>query len=453
MNTLVKQKTESFFQRITQSPISRLLLIGMVLLLLQIPLSMISSQIYERGAQKDHAVQDVTGRWGMQQAILGPIVVIPYYEYINERDKDGKLIRQRYKRHAGFLPDQLNIDSSVKHETRQRGLFAIPLYQTTIAINGSFNRPDFRHWSIAEQDILWQESELVLLVKDAHAIQERAQLTWDGTKQFFNPSAGSVIEKQQGYHINLAGNVKAATTPFSIQLKLNGSQQLAFAPVGNDSVIRLQSDWLDPSFNGKWLPTTRQVTNQGFNSEWRISSISRGYGQQWLFQQSDLLPQLQQSLVGVDFLVAVDNYRMSERSIKYDALFLLLTFLLVWIMEVISKQRVHVVQYLLLGSSLSMFYLLLVALAEHLGFYLAYLLASLAIIVTVALYSKAILKTRGRALIMGVVISALYAYLFSLLNEQNYAFLIGAIGLFAALVITMYLTRNIDWYNNNKTQG
>ncbi len=452
MNTPVTYKTESFFQRLTQSPITRLLLIGMVLLILQIPLAMISNQIYERGAQKDRAVQDVTGKWGMQQAVLGPIVVIPYYEYINERDKDDKIIRQRYKRHAGFLPDQLNIDSTVKHETRQRGLFDIPLYQTTIAMQGSFTRPDFNHWSIAEQDILWQESELVLLVQDAHAIQERAQLDWGGKKQFFNPSAGSIIEKQQGYHIKLADKVKT-TTPFSIQLKLNGSQQLYFAPAGNDSVIRMQADWVDPSFSGKWLPTTRQITEQGFNSEWRISSISRGYAQQWLFQQNDYIAQMEQSLVGVDFLVAVDNYRMSERSIKYDALFLILTFLVVWIMEVISKQRVHVVQYLLLGTSLSMFYLLLVALAEHLGFYLAYLLASLAIIVTVGLYSKAILKTRGRAMTMGTVISVLYAYLFSLLNEQNYAFLIGAIGLFAALVVTMYLTRNIDWYNNNKPQG
>lgn len=449
---LPTDKTVTLWQRVSRAPLLRLVLLVIVILLLQIPLSIINSQIYERQSQKEFAVNEVTSKWGGKQSLLGPLLVVPYIDYTEHHDKQGKPYREAHKRFAGFLPEQLNVDAQVRHETRQRGLFEIPLFQSDIKFTGKFTTPVFSTWGVKDADILWQESQVVLLVKDAHAIQEQARLHWNDLNLTFQPGAGNALPQQNGYHIVL-GKQAQQGAKFDLQIQLNGSDYLYFAPVGNDTVIRMQSNWPDPSFTGKWLPTKRDVSAQGFVSEWRIAAISRGYGKQWQFAQENLIDKIQASLVGTDFLVAMDNYRMSERSSKYDVMFLVLTFLVVWLMEVMTRQRVHFIQYLLLGSALCLFYLLLTALAEHIGFYLAYLIASLAVIVTVSLYGKTILRSLRRGFTIGGIIAALYGYLFSLLNEQNYAFLIGSIGMFIALIMTMYLTRHIDWYNFEKQKN
>lgn len=452
MASSITDTTDSWLQRLSRAPILRLILIGTVILLLQIPLFMISDQISERQSQKDFAVREVTSRWGATQALMGPILIVPYLEYTQHRDKQGKPYRESHKRYAGFLPEQFNADAQLHHETRQRGLFEVPLYQSDIRFYGRFVPPSFANWGVHDSDILWQEAQLVVLVSDAHAIQERAQLIWNKQTLLFEPGSGDALAEHNGYHLKLGNQAKTGAA-FSVQLHLNGSGSLQFAPVGNDSAIHMQSDWADPSFTGRWLPTKREVTAQGFNSEWHIASISRGYGQQWQFTQENQIQKIQQSLVGTDFLVSVDNYRMSERSSKYELMFLLLTFLVIWLMEIVTRQRVHFIQYLLLGGALCLFYLLLTALSEQIGFQLAYVLASLAIVITASLYGKTILRSFKRGLTIGGMIAALYGYLYSLLNEQNYAFLIGSIGLFVALIATMYLTRHVDWFNMSKARA
>lgn len=442
-------RPESTWQRLSRTPVLRLLMMASVIIVLQIPLLLIGNQIDERHTQKNIAVQDITEKWGGRQAVVGPLLIVPYLEHLQHRDKNGKIYYEAVRRQAGFLPDHLTIDTSTKHETRQRGLFEVPLYRSDISLTGNFAAPAFDKWSVTANNILWQEATLVMLVSDAHAITERTHLQWNKQRVYLEAGAGPLTDKHNGYHVTV-GRQAAIGGDFQIQLKLNGSEQLHFAPAGNDSVIRMQSNWPDPSFIGQWLPTTRNVTANGFNSEWRIAAISRGYGQQWKLHADNHIDKMQQGMVGVDFLVSIDNYRMSERSSKYDFMFLLLTFLVVWLMEVITRERVHFIQYLLLGTALSLFYLLLTALSEHIGFYTAYALASLAVIITITLYSKSVLKSWKRGATIGGVITALYAYLFSLLNEQNYAFVIGSIGMFVALAVTMYLTRKIDWYNTGK---
>ncbi|MBI3561799.1 MAG: cell envelope integrity protein CreD [Gammaproteobacteria bacterium] len=445
------QKFDIIVQRVSHAPLLRLTVMASVIIVLLIPLYLIQQQLWDRQSQRDSAVQEVTSKWGTQQTILGPLLVIPYYEHQTLRDKNGKVYDQRHKRYAGFLPEHLTINSKANNEVRHRGLFDIPLYQAEINLSGDFPPATFSTWSVGDNDIVWSEASVIVLVSDAHAIQQRAQLHWNNNAYSFAPGAVAGLEKHSGYHVAL-GNQAQQAAHFQIQFTLNGSQQLKFAPIGNDSSIRLQSDWPDPSFTGQWLPNTRELGPRGFNSEWRISALSRGFGQQWLLQDADRFERMQQSAVGVDFLVAVDNYRMAERSSKYDLLFILLTFLVIWLMEVTTQQRVHFIQYLLLGSALCIFYLLLTAFAEHIGFYPAYAIASVAVIATVGLYSKSIVHSWSRASIVGGIVAALYLYLFSLLNEQNYAYLIGSIGMFAALLTTMYLTRRINWYNNAKRQ-
>jgi inner membrane protein len=247
---------------------------------------------------------------------------------------------------------------------------------------------------------------------------------------------------------------------FSLTLKLNGSTKLRLAPFGRDTTTHLESSWPNPSFQGNWLPTMHDVSEEGFEANWVIPYVSeegfeanwvipylgRNYPQQWR-SSADYEDQIASSLFGVDFLSPIDNYRMSARSVKYEIKFLLMTFLVIWLFEVVGRLRVHSVQYLLVGAGMCLFYLLQLSLAEHLGFLGAYLIASAAVTVLITSYSLFVVKTGRRAAVIGGVLAALYAYLYILLREEDYALLVGSIGLFAALAIVMYATRKIEWHN------
>ena len=399
-------------------------------------------------------MNDITAKWGKKQTLIGPRLMIPYYEISKWKNHNGVLEKVRHKRHAIFLPADLQVQADVKNETRYRGLFDIPVYQTELQINGHFVSPNFQRWDIDPKLILWNEAQLLVAVSDAQAIQKKFYVRWNQGQYAFEPGLGHVYPNDSGFHIPKLPLASDSNPPseqynFEIDLTLNGSQGLYIAPMGEDSHIRITSDWPDPSFKGYKLPNQRKITDKGFEASWQTSYISRHYPQQWLNQDIDNA-KLTQSLIGVEFLSPVDNYRMTERSLKYVMLFLLLTFTAIWLMEVMTQLRVHLLQYLFIGLGMCLFYLLLLAFSEHVGFLLAYIIASFAVIAMTTLYSKSVLKTYRRAGLIGVGISALYLYLFSLLQEQNYSLLFGSIGVFSVLALIMYVTRHIDWYNLGK---
>jgi inner membrane protein len=440
----MEDKTESLRNWLQGSAFLRVLFIGFVILLLLIPVLMIDNQIYERSSARQTAVIEVSSKWGNRQTVTGPRLVIPYYKIEHFKTSNG-YETTRTKNYATFLPEQLQVTAKVKNETRYRGIYEIPLYQANIQLNGSFARPDFSHWNIEAKNILWDKAELLVAMSDARAIQKQVYLQWEQQKLAFEPGLGESNNKDPGFHVQLGSTPTSPATTFTVELQVNGSQSLYFAPMGKDSSIAIVSDWPDPSFQGYKLPTTRHVRQNGFSANWNISHISRNYPQQWLDDEYNQ-PKLEQSLVGVDFITPVDTYRMVERSIKYVILFLVLTFTLIWLIEIIARIRVHLLQYLFIGLGMCVFYLLLLALSEHIGFAWAYTIAGIAIVSMTSGYSKAVLKTTKRAGLVGGAVALLYLYLFSLLQEQNYSLLFGSIGLFVILAGIMYITRNIDWY-------
>lgn len=435
--------------RLQSSILLRVLFIGFVMLLLQIPIGMISSQIHERQLTRDQAYEDITGKWGRQQSIAGPRLVVPYYEINSWKNPDGVVERVKQIRYAVFLPEALNAEIVVENDSRYRGLFEVPVYQASIALDGTFARPDFAHWGIDAALIVWDKAQLAVGIADAGSIRRQVQLEWNGQFHAFGPGLGKVDPDASGLHVARLDLGQGETFDFSISLALNGSAGLYLAPMAEQTELSIQSDWPDPSFNGYRLPNRREIDRSGFSASWSISHISRNYPQQWLDREvSD--DRIEASVVGVDFVAPVDNYRMVERSIKYVVLFLLLTFVAVWLIEVTVGVRVHLMQYLLLGLAMCVFYLLLLALSEHIGFVWAYAIASVAVVLKTALYSKAVLKTTKRAALIGGGIAAMYLYLFSLLQEQSYSMLSGAIGVFLVLAAIMYVTRDIDWFTLGK---
>lgn len=440
--------TTTRLQGLQKTPLGRIVLTGVLVLLLQIPILKISGVIEQRSQSRDDAIADIAGKWGHRQALVGPYLVVPYKYHWIETDPQGKKIPRESIREAQFLPETLSIDGETRSETRHRGIFEVPVYRADLRLKGRFTRPSFEEWSTQSKDILWDRARLVMRISDPRAISSQLAVLWNGDTLAFLPGTGCE-EQVSGVHAPLKGHLRQKEFEFSLAVALNGSDGLSLAPFAEHTDVRLQSNWPHPSFQGNWLPREHSVDAAGFTASWSISHLGRNYPQKMQGMEG-YKQQIQMSEFGVDFISPVDTYRVTDRLVKYALLFLGLTFITLWLFELMSQLRVHPVQYLLVGSAMCLFYLLQLSLAEHLGLLRSYLIASSAVTGLVSAYCLSVLKSPGRAGIIGSVLALLYGYLYVLLQVQDYALLIGSVGLFVTLAIVMYVTRRIDWYRAYK---
>lgn len=429
------------------TPLGRILLIGLLVLLLQIPVLKISGVVYERSQSRDAAVEDISSKWGRRQSLSGPYLVVPYIKRWTETDALGRKTARQSTEEAQFLPDALSIDGSTQSETRQRGIFAVPLYSASLRLAGRFSKPSFEQWDIRAKDILWKQARMVIRISDPRAIADSPALTWGEETLTLKPGAGGT-DTGSGVHALMDKRLDKKEIDFDLTLRLNGSESLGFMPFAESTTVQLRSDWPHPRFSGNWLPREHTVDDAGFNAQWAVSHLGRNYPQRMLGMAAHE-PQIRTSEFGVDFISPVDTYRVSERLVKYALLFLGLTFITLWLFELLARLRVHPVQYLMVGAAMCLFYLLQLSLAEHLGLLRAYLIASGAIASLVTAYCLSVLRSPLRAATVGGILAALYGYFYVLLQLEDYALLIGSIGLVVALSIVMYLTRRIDWYGEN----
>ena len=430
-----------------QSPVLRLAVLGILTLVLLIPVSMIGSLVTERQQRRDQAVAEVSSKWGDAQSITGPALVLPYTHRFFTTNDEGKQIAHTESMTAVVLPEQLNVGGTMRTETRQRGIFAVPVFKLALDVRGEFARPPLADLGIAPTDVDWARAYVAVGVSDTRAIQDEAQLTWNGSRVAFLPGAGAFREAGPGIHAPVAIDATTQRVAFSFPLVLDGTTRADIVPFARTTTLELKGDYPHPSFQGKWLPTDRTVTDAGFTARWSVPYLGRAYPQAWSSTaDSTLANAIDGSRFGVELVNPVDHYHMADRSVKYAFLFILLTFATVWLIEVLAGVRVHPIQYLMVGAALCLFFLLELALSEHLGFPLAYGLASIAVVAMVGAYTRAVLHATKRAAIVAAGVAALYAYLYLLLMNEDYALLIGSIGLFAILGGIMYATRKVDWY-------
>ena len=229
---------------------------------------------------------------------------------------------------------------------------------------------------------------------------------------------------------------------FSISLRFNGSMGLHFVPLGEETDVKLSSVWKDPSFTGAFLPDRRKVDDNGFSAHWNVLHLNRGFPQMFLGANTGI----DKTGFGVNLRMPVDQYQKSMRSAKYAILFIALTFLVFFFIQLFHRIRIHPIQYLLVGLGLTIFYTLLISLSEHLGFETAYLGASVAIIALITGYARVMLKRLKLTMVMGLTLTVLYAFIYIIIQLQDYALLMGSAGLFVVLAIIMFLSRKIDWY-------
>jgi inner membrane protein len=443
MNDLRKNQ---IFEFARNSNLIKVVLIAFLVLLLQIPIVKIKGVIKEREQTRKDAISEVTSKWGQSQTLTGPSIIVPYVNKDNQPGSRGQ--SQSGVSYAVFLPETLKITGKIDSQLLYRGIYGIPVYTMQLDISGSFTAPDFSEWGIDENNILPDRAYLSLGVTDAWAITKSPTLSWNDKKMNFQPGAGEFGNNKQGLNVKLKDNLQGTNFNFSFSMELNGSVGAYFVPLGRNTEIKLSSNWSSPSFQGSYLPASRDVSGDGFTAVWNVPFLSRNYPQKWLVSSySDIDKAIESSGFGVEMISPYDPYTMSTRSVKYQFLFLVLTFVTLWLFEILAKIRVHPIQYLLIGSGMCLFYLLELSLAEHLGFIQAYSVASASVVIIVTAYSVSVLKASKRAVIVGGVVTLLYVYLYVLLMIEDYALLSGSAGLFAALAAIMFLTRKVDWYS------
>ncbi len=421
----------------------RLFIIAGLSLVLLIPATLIILLINEREQRRDHAILEVSEKWGQSQIIAGPVLTIPYRRAVSSND--GKTVTTVME-NAHFLPDQLQVTGELVPEIRHRGIYDVVLYQSDLQLTGTFTAPNFGELSIAPENILWQEAVFALGISDLKGIRETIVIKWNDVDHIANPGIESKDVLFSGISTKLAVQPATPGYSFSVGLKLNGSGELQFLPVGKETKVNIAAAWGNPSFVGSFLPVTREVRHDRFSAVWSVLHLNRNYPQQWLGPRQELLA----SAFGVKLLLPIDEYQKTTRSAKYAIMFIALTFLAFFMTEILNKKILHPIQYLLVGFALLVFYTLLLSISEYLHFNQAYLIASAAVVLLISAYTRGMLQNNLITLIIGGILVLLYGFLFVILQLQDYALLLGSIGLFVILALVMYLTRNIDWFGVGK---
>jgi len=435
-----KNMLDRINERISQSVTFKLISIGILILLLLIPKTMINDLIIERERRMEDTIHEVTNMWSGSQTISGPILTVPYKVYYESEDK--KTINEII-RNATFLPEKLTIESNVEPEVRYRGIFKVIVYKAKLRLEGNFAVPDFTEWGFEDKDILWQKAVLNIGINDLRGIEEQVFLHYHDQKQPFQPGTMESSLINSGIHLSLRESYNLFFNhDFSVDISLRGSEELYFVPIGKNTEVTMTSSWNDPSFQGAFPTQQSEITKNGFKAKWQVLHFNRNYPQSWTTAKYDL----DESKFGVNLLVSADHYQKSMRTSKYSILIISLSFLMFFLIEVTQKLRIHAFQYILIGLALLIFYTLLLSISEHLGYNVAYLVSGISVIGLVSLYSYAVLDNKRFAILLAGSLTVIYGFIFIIIQIETYALLVGSIGLFIILAMTMYYTRKISWY-------
>ena len=413
----------------------KLLSMTLVAFILSVPLVIVSNFIGERSDTHDEAAEDISQSWSDRQTLAGPFIIVPFVD----TRSSGELGERSEVRHAWFLPDQLEIDGEITPEIRYRSIYEVAVYSASLEIAGAFSTPDFTEWNVETDNILWDEARLIFGVTDMRGIREAVTLSWGD--EAFGFSSGISESPAEVIPTGISVPIEAEQAgDFSFALELNGSRALQFVPVGGETTVELTSPWPDPSFDGAFLPDERSVSEEGFEASWHVLDLNRPYGQKWRDSAVDLYG----SAFGLSLAVPVDHYLKARRSTRYAFLVVVLTLLTFFLIELRCRKHAHPFQYILIGLALCLFYLLLLSLSEHMLFDWAYLIAGISTVGLTALYVRALFKDRWLSGLTAIVLTGLYGFVFVLIQLEDYALLVGTIGLILLLALTMFLTRNFS---------
>ncbi len=443
----------------TDNVLIKVIIIGGLILVLMVPSLMINALVSERSSRKMQVTNEVSSKWGQLQTITGPYIEIPYLEEVKLNDKQPI---QMVDHILYYFPDALETSGSLTPVVKKRSIYKVILYESNLEIHGSFKYPDLTALHIAADKILWDRATVHLSITDLSGISAQVNFETDDTIIPMTAATPLGINLTNGLMCHLPGVVaKHEKLDFRIKLNLKGSNGIFFSPVAGKNTLNISSSWPSPKFEGTFLPDTSTISDKGFNASWTILDINRQIAQQW----TDANPQSFQNVsvyryddptgyessapktpvFGVELLDTVDQYTKIERTVKYAFLLITLTFAVYFFCEVLKKQKVHPMQYGLVGAALVIFFILLLSLSEYLGFDAAYLIASFSTITLISLYSRSIFSVKKFAGLVACMLILLFGFIYTILQLEDFALLAGSIALFGIIALIMYLTRKVNW--------
>lgn len=430
----------------TQTPMARVGLILLLLMLLQIPLFMVSSLIEERQGRQSGVIDEIGQSWGPAQVVAGPMLAVPFIRTVPPaRAGDEPVVEHGWARLAPF---QARFAAQMQPEVRRRGLFHATVYTASVDVGGEFRMAAFTAPSGPPVQMLWDGAVLAVGASDLRGQAADTPAELNG-----KPATLSVQEVQgtcsawASIPAGLQGPPEGgATVPFHAKLTLRGTETLGVLPAGRQAHVRMEAPWATPGFTGSTLPVQHTLAPAGFDADWDVvGGASTGA---WQFDRSNALPCANigaGNAVSVSLLQPVATYQMVTRASKYGTMFLVLAFLTYFLFEAAGRTRIHPVQYALLGLSVSLFALLLVALAEPLGFVPGYALATAAVMGQASLYTWSVVGSWRLASVFALVLGTLFGFLYVVISLDSYALLVGTGAVFAALSALMVATRRLDW--------
>ncbi|KVL18751.1 cell envelope integrity protein CreD [Burkholderia ubonensis] len=434
------------------------LITACLVLLILIPLHLVSGIVQERASYRDDALRSIWSSYAGPQTMTGPILVVPYTEVTRIRTEaaPGQPASERVQTEAKRLlvfPKTLSVKGGVATSVRYRGIHKALVYDLQSRWEGTLALPDLKQLQQSAGHVSFAIGNpyLAFGISDVRGLMAQPVLVLGG-KRLAMEQGAQLASLRQGVHADVdLGAFPAASSatsaenvvPFSIELPLLGAQSVAFAPIADQNDFSLKSAWPHPSFDGAFLPRTRTVDAGGFASAWSLTSFNTKVREQIAAGSGDEALEA----ASVSLIEPVNVYLEAERATKYGALFVMLTFASFFMFELVKRLRIHPIQYLLVGLSLALFFLLLLSLSEHIAFEYAYLAASGACIGLLGFYLSFVLHSVKRGAAFAGLLALLYAALYGLLLSEDNALMLGSLLLFAILAGIMMLTRRIDWYS------
>jgi inner membrane protein len=462
---------ERFNRWIEESIMIKLLSIGFLVLLLLLPSAWIQDLMQEREARAESVIDEISSKWSGSQTLAGPILVIPYqYQETVDKGKDGFQIFERTGKYF-FLPENLTVTGDITPDVLHRGIFDAVVYTAALGIRANFKKPDFSKLNITTENVIWKDAYMVFPITDLRGISDKFTFAVGDSAKATEPSndlgvsvwRGNVTH-QESYiqEVNGAGSYFTGSGVIanlgwqtaddfngktSIDLTLKGSQLLNFIPTGKTTNVKLSGAWNNPSFDGDFLPESREVNDTGFSATWSVLHFNRPFSQQW----NTLNEKLSGSDFGVKLILPVDQYQKSIRTSKYGQLIIILTFMALFLVEITRKVRIHPFQYILIGFALIIYYTLLISFSEQIGYNWAYAIASASTVLLISLYSITFLKDKGLVALFTSLLVIFYTFIFVIILQQDFSLIIGSVGLFLIVGALMYFSRKVSWYNQAQT--
>lgn len=422
----------------------KIFLLLLLSLLLMVPVQSIMELNRERQIYRNQAIQSIMASSSGPQRLMGPVIVQPYTRSVTV-EQDGKRFVRQEQTYRYLLPEQLDVQATMEVTPRKLGIYQAQVYQTRLSLSGRLPTAA----QLQESTPLAGDDELVagkpylsLVLSDARGINSVPELQLGKLRTPFAPGArlGSTLA---GIHAPLDSLPQQDGT-FHLELNLQGMNELEVVPLGRESKLQLAGNWPHPNFIGDFLPASRSLNQEGFSASWQTSWFATDMESR--FNRAMNGGEGELPTFSVSLVQPVDHYQLNERAAKYALLFIGLTFISFFMFELLKGLRVHPIQYALVGMGLAIFYLVLLALTEHLGFGWAYLVAALASVLLNGFYLSHVLGGPKQGIGFAALLGLVYAILYSLLQAEEIALLLGALLLFATLALIMLLTRKLDWY-------